>query len=96
MSWFNLNVNESLSTLKGQLSNVSNVVQEVFTEGILEENPSTSSSYAETGDGLDNELLLGLETANKKIDELNSQCESKDNEVCIFFILRVLPAIKMK
>lgn len=84
MSWFNLNVNESLSTLKGQLSNVSNVVQEVFTEGILDENPSTSSYNAKTGE-LDDELLLGLETANKKIDELNSQCEYKDNEVCFTF-----------
>lgn len=84
MSWFNLNVNESLSTLKGQLSNVSNVVQEVFTEGISEENPSSSMYDAKTTES-DDELLIGLETANRKIDELNSQCESKDNEVCFAF-----------
>lgn len=90
MSWFNINVNESLNTLKGQISNVSNVVHDVFTEGILEE-PSTSTETATAApiksaiDSVnlttDDEILIGLEEANRKIDELHSQCEAKDNEV---------------
>lgn len=85
MSWFNINVNESLNSLKGQISNVSNVMHDVFTEGILEEPDQQSSDITAipskaTGD---DEILLGLEEANKKIDELNSLCETKDNEVSI-------------
>lgn len=80
MSWFNLNVNESLNTLKGQITNVSNVVQEVFTEGILEEDTGTS---AENNDStqINDEVVLGLESANRKIDELSTLCDAKDNEV---------------
>lgn len=83
MSWFNINVNESISTLKGQISNVSNVVHDVFTEGILEE-PATANTIGDTIKATsDDEILIGLEEANKKIDELNAQCETKDNEVSI-------------
>lgn len=82
MSWFNLNVNESLNTLKGQISNVSNVVHDVFTEGILEEPTPSSSGESSKAIG-DDEILIGLEEANKKIDELNTQCEAKDNEVSV-------------
>lgn len=85
MSWFNLNVNESLNTLKGQIvSNVSNVMHDVFTEGVLDEGTSSDSQLDNRNanvTNVDDEILIGLETANKKIDELNSQCESKDNEV---------------
>lgn len=112
MSWFNINMNESLNTLKGQISNVSNVMHDVFTEGILEEHtettsetPTTTTSTTATAEGAttlsvppkpvtpstsspnpipmtsDDEILIGLEEANKKIDELNSLCETKDNEV---------------
>ena len=116
MSWFNINVNESLNTLKGQISNVSNVMHDVFTEGILEEHTPTSSETTATVDATtpsstaaivppntvtpstsslnpipitsDDEILIGLEEANKKIDELNSLCETKDSEVStwIFFV----------
>lgn len=103
MSWFNINVNESLNTLKGQISNVSNVMHDVFTEGMLEEPTATTSPTATTMAAAaavspttvtpstsltrpiavtsDDEILIGLEEANKKIDELNSLCETKDNEV---------------
>lgn len=108
MSWFNINVNESLNSLKGQISNVSNVMHDVFTEGILEEHtpttsdtptmttmvaaatappvkviPSTSSSNPNAAVTSDDEILIGLEEANKKIDELNSLCETKDKEVSV-------------
>lgn len=110
MSWFNINVNESLNTLKGQISNVSNVMHDVFTEGILEEHAaSTSETTTTTAEAAatlavppktvtpstsspnpipmssDDEILIGLEEANKKIDELNSLCETKDNEVSTRF-----------
>lgn len=113
MSWFNINVNESLNTLKGQISNVSNVMHDVFTEGILEEHTESTSETTTTATPItttttteatlvpvppktvtpsasspnpipmtsDDEILIGLEEANKKIDELNSLCETKDNEV---------------
>lgn len=88
MSWFNLNVNESLNSLKGQIvSNVSNVMHDVFTEGVLDEGTEGTSSDNQLDNrnanvtNVDDEILIGLETANKKIDELNSQCDSKDNEV---------------
>lgn len=85
MSWFNINVNESLNSLKGQISNVSNVVHDVFTEGVLEEAEATASA-GDNGKGTyDDEILIGLEEANKKIDELNSVCEAKDNEVSVVF-----------
>lgn len=82
MSWFNLNVNESLNTLKGQISNVSNVVHDALTEKTVEEGEPNENS----GDG---ELVIGLETANKRIDELNSLCETKDTEVCELRKMRV-------
>lgn len=88
MSWFNINVNDSLNSLKGQISNVSNVMHDVFTEGILEEE-STSKNAGESSKAAgDDEILIGLEEANKRIDELNSLCETKDNEVSeTFFIV---------
>lgn len=83
MSWFkNINVNDSLNSLKGQISNVSNVMHDVFTEGILEESNSGGESSANQPTS-DDDILVGLEEANKKIDELNSLCETKDNEVSI-------------
>lgn len=75
MSWFNLNVNESLNTLKGQISNVSNVVHDVLTETIAEHPQSSDNSASDT------DILIGLENANKRIDELNAQCDTKDTEV---------------
>lgn len=77
MSWFsNLNVNESLNTLKGQITNVSNAVHDVLNETIVErEEPNVSLG------GGDDEVLIGLETANKRIDDLNGLCETKDTEV---------------
>lgn len=84
MSWFNINVNESLNTLKGQISNVSNVVHDVFTEGVLDEAAPATSDVDKSNVTCDDEILIGLEEANKKIDELNSSCEAKDNEVSYF------------
>lgn len=81
MSWFNINVNDSLNSLKGQISNVSNVMHDVFTEGILEEEPKTNAVSETSKATSDDEILIGLEEANKKIDELSSLCETKDNEV---------------
>lgn len=88
MSWFNLNVNESLNTLKGQISNVSHVVQGVLTEGILEdgtdgvvnEQRSDDSNDGHSGNS-DDSILLGLEAANKRIDDLSLLCGNKDEEV---------------
>lgn len=87
MSWFNLNVNESLNTLKGQISNVSHAVQGVLTEGILEDNADTNANECSGGDGnrgvnSDDSILLGLEAANKRIDDLSLLCQDKDEEVC--------------
>lgn len=82
MSWFNLNVNESLNTLKGQISNVSHVVQGVLTEGILEENAESERKGGDVDRG-DESILLGLEAANKRIDELSQLCQDKDEEVRI-------------
>lgn len=86
MSWFNLNVNESLNSIKGQISNVSNVMHDVFTEGILEEDASalagpSGSELRPSTATTDDQLLAGLETASKKIDELNTLCDTKDIEV---------------
>lgn len=78
MSWFNLNVNESLNTLKGQISNVSNAVQEALTEGILETSEAESSRTEPIDD---DSVLAGLEAANSKIDELTYLCQNKDSEV---------------
>lgn len=92
MSWFNLNVNESLNTLKGQISNVSHAVQGVLTEGILEQDGAADGAVHERsggsggGDGgrsgnSDDSILLGLEAANKRIDDLSQLCQDKDEEV---------------
>lgn len=98
MSWFNINVNESLNSLKGQISNVSNVVHDVFTESILEEEPTGSQnatqSIAELSNSTsDDVILLGLEEANKRIDELNSVCETKDNEVSVIYSIVLFCAL---
>lgn len=84
MSWFNLNVNESLNTLKGQISNVSHVVQGVLNEGILEDGATSVGNERTGGDNNrsdDESILLGLEAANKRIDELSLLCQDKDEEV---------------
>lgn len=86
MSWFNLNVNESLNTLKGQISNVSHVVQGVLTEGILEDTGDSGANEHSSGGGgrsgsSDDTILLGLEAANKRIDDLSLLCQDKDEEV---------------
>ncbi|XP_037028086.1 putative leucine-rich repeat-containing protein DDB_G0290503 isoform X2 [Bradysia coprophila] len=65
MAWFKLN--DSLNTLKGQISNVSNVVQEVFSEAIIDENSA--------------EPVAKLEDAVKEIDHLTNLCNTKDNEL---------------
>lgn len=65
MAWFKLN--DSLNTLKGQISNVSNVVQEVFSEAIIDEHSV--------------EPVAKLEDAVREIDNLTNLCNSKDNEV---------------
>lgn len=81
MSWFsNLNVNESLNTLKGQITNVSNAMHDVLTETIVEKHESDENNLGGGGGG-DDEVLIGLETANKRIDDLNALCETKDTEV---------------
>lgn len=83
MSWFNLNVNESLNTLKGQISNVSHAVQGVLTEGILEDSNANECSGGDgsRGGNSDDTILLGLEAANKRIDDLSMLCQDKDEEV---------------
>lgn len=78
MSWFNLNVNESLNTLKGQISNVSHAVHDALAEGLLE-SEATKSDAEQPVD--DDSILVALEAANGKIDELTTQCQSKDSEV---------------
>lgn len=78
MSWFKLNVNESLNTIKGQISNVSHVVQDVFTEGILEDNKDDVATKSRDDE---ESLLTALESANSKIDELSTLCQGKDDEV---------------
>lgn len=68
MAWFKLN--DSFNTLKGQISNVSNVVQEVFSEAIIDEASSI-------------EPVAKLEDAVKEIDNLTNLCTIKDNEVIL-------------
>lgn len=76
MSWFKLNVNDSLSSLKGQITNVSNAVQDAFAEGILDE----EGANRDTDDS--NQITAEIvETANRKIDELSALCGSQENEV---------------
>ena len=83
MSWFKLNVNDSLNTLKGQISNVSNVVQEVFTEGILDANDENTETETDS--------VVDLEAAIQKIDELHQICANRDEEVsclnCAGFVI---------
>lgn len=74
MSWFKLNVNDSLNSLKGQISNVSNVVHDVFTEGILDD-PNANDDAT----GMDEVEMM--EAANRKIEELGSMCTARDSEV---------------
>lgn len=80
MSWFKLNVNDSLNSIKGQISNVSNVVHDVFTEGILDEKEGEVAASSREDD---ESLLTALEAANSKIDELSTLCQNKDDEVCM-------------
>lgn len=75
MAWFKLN--DSLNTLKGQISNVSNVVQEVFSEAIIDEDSA--------------EPVAKLEEAVKKIDDLTNLCSTQDNEVKIKFLIYTRP-----
>lgn len=70
MAWFKLN--DSLNTLKGQITNVSNVVQEVFSEAIIDEDSV--------------EPVAKLEEAVKKIDDLTNLCSTQDNEVMLSFL----------
>lgn len=79
MSWFNLNVNESLNNIKGQITNVSNAVHEVFTDEVSE-----GTSQKKENQFQEYDVLIGLEAANTKIDELNKLCNTKDNEVSSF------------
>lgn len=77
MSWFNkLNVNDSLNTIKGQLSNVSNVVHDVFTDDTTDDIVTKQKEDEDS-------LLTALESANSRIDELSTVCQSKDDEVSI-------------
>lgn len=70
MAWFKLN--DSLNSIKGQISNVTNVVQEAFQEGISgNDNEENLDTYEEQ-----------LKEAARKIDDLTDLCSSQDNEVC--------------
>lgn len=86
MSWFKLNVNDSLNTLKGQISNVVHDVQDAFIEGVLEENVDNRDAGSDSVNARDDSILAGLEAANYKIDELNALCGSKDDEVIVPFM----------
>ncbi|KAJ6638473.1 Thyroid receptor-interacting protein 11 [Pseudolycoriella hygida] len=67
MAWFKLN--DSLNTLKGQISNVSNAVQEVFTEAIIDEDSVAP--------------VVKLEEAVKRIDELTNLNNTQENEILL-------------
>lgn len=67
MSW--LKLNDSFNTLKGQISNVSNVVQEAFSESLNDDGQTNASE------------VVKLEDANKKIDDLTNLCATQDVEV---------------
>lgn len=56
-------------------------MHDVFTEGVLDESNTDSGVSGAIKATTDDEVLIGLEEANKKIDELSSVCETKDNEV---------------
>lgn len=71
MAWFKLN--DSLNTLKGQISNVSNVVQEVFSEAIIDEDHTAP--------------VTKLEEAVKRIDDLSNLCSTQENEVMLSFCI---------
>lgn len=78
MAWFKLN--DSLSSLKDQLSNVSHVVQEAFQE-------PTEDEVNE------NDPWRRLETEKQRSDELTDLCGTQSQEVreeanrykCVFF-----------
>lgn len=71
MAWFKLN--DSLNTLKDQLSSVSSVVQEAFQEP-----PPDADDDAAVGD-----VFRRLETEKQRSDELSALCGSQLDEVRI-------------
>lgn len=71
MAWFKLN--DSLNTLKDQLSNVSNVVQEAFQEPSADDDEST----------LQNDPWRRLEAEKVRSDELSALCGDQTQEVSI-------------
>lgn len=77
MAWFKLN--DSLNSIKGQISNVTNVVQEAFQEGI---------SSNDTEENLDT-YEEQLKEAARKIDDLTDLCSSQDNEVGGFLDIKL-------
>lgn len=92
MSWFKLNVNDSLNSLKGQITNVSNVVHDVFTEGILDDaNANVTENADDADDGSPRSVATAddvsdvemMEAANRKIEELSSLCTVQDSEVSV-------------
>lgn len=95
MSWFKLN--DGLNTLKGQiLTNVSNVVHDVFTDAILDDSnqpradddadADAATSVEPSAAGNTSTLanvsdIEMMEAANRKIEELSSACANQDIEV---------------
>lgn len=67
MAWFKLN--DSLNTLKGQISNV---VQEVFTEDIVEDENSRDPNASPA---------IRIKDAENQIEQLTELCTSQDAEV---------------
>lgn len=76
MSWFKLN--DSLNTLKGQISNVTSVVQEAFQEGIVN-NDDNNDGDDENVDTYERKLVEAV----SRIDDLTQLCSSQDTEVSV-------------
>lgn len=77
MAWFKLN--DSLNTLKDQLSNVSNVVQEAF-----QEQPAGDDTFDDEDDDHENRpqlLRRRLDTERIRSDELSALCGTQSQEV---------------
>lgn len=74
MSWFKLN--DSLNTLKGQISNVTNVVQEAFQEGIVNNNEDNNDGVDDNVDTYERKLVEAV----SRIDDLTQLCSSQDTE----------------
>lgn len=80
MSW--LKLNDSLSALKGQISN--------FAQEVLAEADDDTEASRATTVSVEEDSTKSLEEASVRIDELSNLCSIQDNEVGSFFYIDTL------